>query len=1323
MTNYLIGIDAGSRSVRCLLVDVETARVFSAARKWSPDPTPGANFAYDLDTDKCWRLVAETAREAMAKAQAAPNQIAGIAATSMRHTIVVLDDAGRTLFAAPNRDGRAVSEGIELADEQGALFNARTGHYPMPIFTAARLRWMANAMPDAYEHAAHALALSDWLAFKLTGEIATDPSQAGETLLYDLKTRAWADDLIDQLNLPRRLLPPIRHSGTRLGTLTENAADALGLKSGIPVAVGGADTQCGLLGAGAVQAGEMVAVAGSTTPVQLVTDQPIVDADARLWTSHHIVPGLWIVESNAGAMGEALEWIAGVLYPDSPNPVARFVAEAKRAAPGAGGILSDFGAGVMNAKQMNLPVGTLALTHLGAGDNARRRANLNRAILEGTAFAIRANAEQISACVIATLSETKGKQSSSDLGIALSRSFDSASLRSGSLLATLAPHASAGVTQPRIAGGMTRSDLWAQIVCDTFNAPMLVAATPEATALGAAICAGVGAGTFRNLADGAKSLVRTRQLSPDPEHARVYGELYTDWNRLRETHAAADDLAAGVMVQALMSAPQSETRAVEPAPRLRILATADLDESALTKLRAFGEVTYANYRKELRLLTGDELVDALKGYHVFITEVDVLDMDALARLPDLRVVAACRGAAVNVDVAACTALGIPVLYAPGRNAEAVADLALAFMLMLARKMVDANAFLRQPGEAGDMGRQGRAHSELQGRELWNKTIGLVGLGAVGRTVARRVRAFGARVIVSDPFITSDDAALLDAELVTLDELLARSDFVSLHAPVTDATRGLIGAAQIARMKPGACLINTARAALMDEDALVSALRSGRLAGAATDVFSVEPPASDHPLLTLPNVIATPHVGGNTIEVGAHQGHIVAEDLRQLIAGQTPRCVLNPETLAPFSWHAPRPSLDAAALAALAARPAPAVSDLQREPTPQTEIASSQNPLLAMTRETAPERNSLMETTSPKSQMEKILRLFIQRAVADPTLGAFAAKGKVATHYTLTDLDLEFYIAFRGQVTGDLGAPPQPAEVKMKAKAETLDAILTGKLSGNKAAMSGKLSFSGDVRLAMGMQKVQNDLVRLYSAARAEAGGIDFAAPVPPTPRAPATTIARPMVTEPKGWREELVRVADELFAAGLITATGGNVSIRVPGANEAWITPSQLFKGGLRTEMMVRVDFEGNALDADALAPSSERQVHCEIYKARPDVEAIIHAHAPYATILVLSGLPFLPVTTEAAFIKEIPRVPFIMPGSKQLAVEVTQALGKGIAVLMQNHGLVVAASSLRHAANTVEVIERVAQLIWGCYAVGKKPPTLPKDVVATLREIGEMMA
>lgn len=333
---------------------------------------------------------------------------------------------------------------------------------------------------------------------------------------------------------------------------------------------------------------------------------------------------------------------------------------------------------------------------------------------------------------------------------------------------------------------------------------------------------------------------------------------------------------------------------------MNILVTARFDEVALNVLRRYGEVRYEGFADEQRVLAGSKLVRALQGVHVLITEVDQIKGYVLAKTPGLKVIACCRADPVNVDVEAATARGILVLRTPGRNAEGVADLTVLFMLALLRHFQPLAAMLRQPGDG--LEKLARAFFEYKGAELWEKTVGLIGLGAVGQRVARRLHPFGANVVAYDPYVSSDQAAQVQATLLSLDELLEISDIVSLHAPLTEATQGMLSEREFRRMKPGVYFVNTARADLTDETALYDALQDGLMAGAALDVFSDEPPPPDHPLLSLPNVIATPHVGGNTAEVPIHQAHIVIADLVRLFEDERPEHVVNPEVLGQFRWE-------------------------------------------------------------------------------------------------------------------------------------------------------------------------------------------------------------------------------------------------------------------------------------------------------------------------------------------------------------------------------------------------------------------------------------
>jgi autoinducer 2 (AI-2) kinase len=877
---YVMGLDAGGSGGRCLLWEVGSGRVFSASAGWSHPVAPGtAGLGFNLDLDDVWAKLGRAVREVLSRSGATPEDVLAISATSMRHTTVVLDAAGDVLLAAPNHDARALGEGLILGAEHGGRVHGIGGHWPSPIFTGARLLWMKAAAPEAFGRAARVLTLSDWLAYRLSGVVAAERSQAGETLLFDQVRREWAEDLIHDLGLPAEVFPALVDAGTRLGGLTAAAALHLGLAEGTPVVAGGADTQCGLLGAGAVRAGDLGVIAGTSTPLQIVTARPVFDPEGRLWNGQHVLPGLYVTESNGMATGEVLAWVAAMIYPDCARPMEALLADAARSTPGAEGVSSTLGAHIFDGRTIGIPVGNLTLSHMASPGSSRRE--LGRAVLEGLAFSVAANLKQIEAVT-------------------------------GQAVPTL-----------KITGGLSRSPLWTEIVSDVTGRAVQVPATHESSSLGAAVCAAVGVGAFASFGAAAARMVSIAREQAPGGDAESYRKLYAGWKEAHGLRAAADSHMANLLTTAMMERPVSRAK---PAPgfRPRIKVTASLDDMVLDRLRQYGEVDYANWRETAKVYSGEDVIGLLKGFHAFITEMDVVALDAVRELPDLRFIATCRGNPVNVDVEACRAFGIPVVYTPGRNADAVADLVIAFMLMMARRLPEASAFLKLPGgKAGDLNRMAEAYLNYQGRELWGKTVGLVGLGQVGAGVAARLRPFGARVLYYDPFVA--DGALFSAVRTGLEELLAESDFVSLHVPLSDATRGLLDAAALERMKPGACLVNTARAGLVDEAALSRVLESGRLAGAALDVFSVEPPAADNPLVASPRVIVTPHLGGNTVEVGTHQGIIAAEQLEQLLRGETPEFILNREVMTAFSWTGPRPEPGVEELARVAQGPGPTMT--------------------------------------------------------------------------------------------------------------------------------------------------------------------------------------------------------------------------------------------------------------------------------------------------------------------------------------------------------------------------------------------------------------
>lgn len=326
----------------------------------------------------------------------------------------------------------------------------------------------------------------------------------------------------------------------------------------------------------------------------------------------------------------------------------------------------------------------------------------------------------------------------------------------------------------------------------------------------------------------------------------------------------------------------------------RALITAEFDPAAVDRLSDMGyAVELAGWGQTRHALSEETLARMVSDVSLLVVEVEQATAVVLAGAPILEVIAAGRSQPVNVDVAAATERGIVVLATPGRNADSVADFAVGLMIALARNISRAERHLRQEGWLVD-GEIPYFH--FRGPEFAGKTLGLIGCGAVGREFARRVHGFGMRVLIYDPYLTPEQVGDL-GRLTTLDEVLTQSDFVSLHVPVTDETRGMIGATELARVKPAAYLINTARAAVVDEAALFEALSTAALAGAALDVFWEEPLPADSAWFSLDNVLLTPHLGGASDDVKIHHSAMILDDLQTLLAGGEPARIVNPEVLA------------------------------------------------------------------------------------------------------------------------------------------------------------------------------------------------------------------------------------------------------------------------------------------------------------------------------------------------------------------------------------------------------------------------------------------
>lgn len=321
----------------------------------------------------------------------------------------------------------------------------------------------------------------------------------------------------------------------------------------------------------------------------------------------------------------------------------------------------------------------------------------------------------------------------------------------------------------------------------------------------------------------------------------------------------------------------------------RALSLAPFDPRQIRRLAAEMRIEHESWLDTRRIWDPDDLARRVSDdqINLLVIEADFLFEDTIERARGLEFIGVCRASTNQVDVEAATRLGIPVVNTPGRNARAVAEHALALTLALARRVPEAHRYAtsdrwQNPAEP---------YIAMRGVEIGGRVMGVVGLGAIGAELAAMCAALGMEVVGYDPYLAHPPPGV---ELTELRDLMSRADFVSVHVPATPETIGMIDAACISRMKPNAYMVNCSDARILETAAIVDALRARRIAGAAFDVFETHPIAPDNPLLTLDNVILTPHIGGATEETVMRHSRMMADDMLRFVHGERPLNLVNPD---------------------------------------------------------------------------------------------------------------------------------------------------------------------------------------------------------------------------------------------------------------------------------------------------------------------------------------------------------------------------------------------------------------------------------------------
>jgi autoinducer 2 (AI-2) kinase len=488
---YVLAVDAGSSSCRALVFDVDGSLVSSAYRKWKYDaPLEVAPLGREFNPAVFWDTVCQVSQESIGKAGVRSSDIVAVSAASQRQGVVFLDRDGAELYGGPNTDLRALMEGFAIDTEHGGKLRRITGHSPAFLFAPAKLRWFKANRPAVYERIATILTISNWILYRLSGRRVAEPSSDSDTGLVDIGGSCWSPELQKTFGLAQGVCPEMTAAGTCVGSVSTKIAEETGLVPGTLAVTGGADTQCGLLGMGVRNEGQVGVVAGWSAAIQMVTDRPIVDPSGKIWSSCHVLPGRWVLESNAAEAGGAYAWLSQLLFEGADSREDTYAVMDRMAgeAPlGSGGALAFIGPRAMDMTRLKPQVGGVLFPITPSVTEVQRR-HIIRAALENLSFAFKANCLQ--------LEETSHLK----------------------------------IKSVSIGGGLARSQTLGQILADVLAMQVDYYGIAEVTSYGAAMCAAVGAGVYADLVKAGDAMgPRPRLVSPDKSRVQAYAGYYEKW--------------------------------------------------------------------------------------------------------------------------------------------------------------------------------------------------------------------------------------------------------------------------------------------------------------------------------------------------------------------------------------------------------------------------------------------------------------------------------------------------------------------------------------------------------------------------------------------------------------------------------------------------------------------------------------------------------------------------------------------------------------------------------------------------------------------------